>query len=446
MSHTAIFDIGKTNKKFLLFDEALEEVHRETIRIAESADEDGFPCEDLPALRRWMRETFAAAWADRRRPVTRLNVSAYGASWVHLDAAGEPTTPLYNYLKPAPALDEFYARWGGRERFALDTASPALGMLNSGLQLYWLKRERPAHFARIRRSLHFPQYAAYLFSGQAVSEHTSIGCHTALWYFTRGDYHPWVAEEGLTMLFPPLAPATRVFSVNWKGRALEVGAGIHDSSAALLPYLRRDAGPFMVLSTGTWSIALNPFSQDKLRPDELAADCMFYLRPDGLPVKASRLFLGREHEEQLAALARHFAAEAGDYGLPRFDAELYARLRADKRRYFAWRHLKAPYAAAPPGLDMADWRALPTFAHAYHQLIAELVDAQIHSIRLARGATPAKTLHVDGGFAANPVFMGALGAALDGEMTPMASAMTQGTALGAAMAVKYGARLFEVDR
>ncbi|SVB65319.1 uncharacterized protein METZ01_LOCUS218173, partial [marine metagenome] len=38
---TAVFDIGRTNKKFFLFDDDLKEVYREYIRFDEIVDEDG---------------------------------------------------------------------------------------------------------------------------------------------------------------------------------------------------------------------------------------------------------------------------------------------------------------------------------------------------------------------------------------------------------------------
>lgn len=44
---TAIFDIGKTNKKFFLFDADFQEVYREYTSIEPIEDEDGHPTENL---------------------------------------------------------------------------------------------------------------------------------------------------------------------------------------------------------------------------------------------------------------------------------------------------------------------------------------------------------------------------------------------------------------
>ncbi|MEI9908232.1 MAG: hypothetical protein WDO71_00275 [Bacteroidota bacterium] len=40
--------------------------------------------------------------ADERYDIKAVNFSAYGASFVYLDAKGEVMLPLYNYLKPYP--------------------------------------------------------------------------------------------------------------------------------------------------------------------------------------------------------------------------------------------------------------------------------------------------------------------------------------------------------
>ena len=46
----AIYDVGKTNKKLILFDEQYTVVYEESIQLAETKDEDGFSCEDVVAL------------------------------------------------------------------------------------------------------------------------------------------------------------------------------------------------------------------------------------------------------------------------------------------------------------------------------------------------------------------------------------------------------------
>lgn len=106
----AVFDIGKTNKKFFLFDDDYNEVYRDYVNLPLTVDEDGFETEDLEALRQWIKVTFDTILEDARFDIKTLNFSSYGASLVHLDYKGKPLTPLYNYIKELPneTIEEFY--------------------------------------------------------------------------------------------------------------------------------------------------------------------------------------------------------------------------------------------------------------------------------------------------------------------------------------------------
>ena len=48
--------------------------------------------------------------------------------------------------------------YGGESQFSKQTASPVLGNLNSGMQLYRMKYEKPEKFKQINYALHLPQY------------------------------------------------------------------------------------------------------------------------------------------------------------------------------------------------------------------------------------------------------------------------------------------------
>src|SRR5436305_1790635 len=141
----AIFDAGKTNKKLFLFDDGYNVVYEESVQLNEITDEDGFPCEDLQALTKWVSEKFRQISSNTDYNLRAVNFSAYGASFVHLDDSYKPLTPLYNYLKPYPEKfkRQFYNTYGGESLIAKQTASPVLGSLNSGMQLYRLKYEQP---------------------------------------------------------------------------------------------------------------------------------------------------------------------------------------------------------------------------------------------------------------------------------------------------------------
>lgn len=430
---TAVFDIGKTNKKFFLFDRNFREVYRKYVRLEETADEDGFPCERLETLTSWMREVFEEASLLPEFTIKRLNFSTYGASLVHLDAEGQPVTPLYNYLKPFPEalLEAFYDQYGPRLRWAAETASPVLGMLNSGLQLYWLKHTRPEVFSRITQTLHFPQYCAYLFSGQSISEYTSIGCHTGLWNFKDKDYHRWVYSEGLDHLFPPINPTTSAREVMINGKKVLLGAGIHDSSAALLPYIVVNEEPFILISTGTWSICLNPFSSELLNEADLQQDCLNFLRVDGNTVRAARLFLGNEYKIWVEKLADHFGKPHEAHRTVQYDPDIEKALQRFTEQVFRWESLKN-YGQPLEGTVELD--IFETYEEAYHQLVKELAVEQARVVKLAGGQTPFKKVYLDGGFVDNQLFIRYLLNQLSGyELITTNSPL--GSALGAAMAV-----------
>lgn len=432
MKVIAIFDIGKTNKKCFLFDRDYQEVHKDYQQFAELEDEDGFPCDDLARISRWVVKTLHQLLADDRFEVQAVNFSTYGASFVHLDDQGKPLTPLYNYLKPYPKeiLATFYETYGDPIHIARETASPPLEMLNSGLQLYWLKKARPAVFAKVKWSLHLPQYLSYLLTGIPLSEFTSIGCHTALWDYGKQDYHEWVYAEGIDQVLPPVVDTRLSINCHIEGKAIRVGVGIHDSSAALLPYLKAEKKTFLLISTGTWSIALNPFSESLLTESDLNHDCLNFLRVDGKPVKAARLFLGQEYKSQVALLHAHYQKGKGYHRSVRFDPDLYHRLKKNKNPRFRFESIQLERAQP----TQASWQEFDTFEAAYHQLLLELMELQVEVVERAMDGSSLSKLYVDGGFADNDLYIQLLAnhfrdLKLRTTQTPL------GSALGAALVI-----------
>jgi sugar (pentulose or hexulose) kinase len=403
---TAIFDIGKTNKKFFLFDDALRQQHREYHKLPTVTDDDGFECDDLPALTHWIRDTVARIITDGKYTLQYLNFSTYGATLVHLDADGHPVTPLYNYLKPIPdeIVREFFHRYPEAEN-NIETASPSLGMLNAGLQLYWIKKSKPAVFARIRHTLHFPQYLSYLFTGVLASEPTSIGCHTRLWDYTHRRYHRWLIEEQLDHLFPATVHTTHTSQVTLHGQPVTVGVGIHDSSSALAAYMLRTQDPFALISTGTWSITLNPFTREPLTADELRRDCLNYMTIFGAPVKASRLFLGHELDHQLSRLNTVFGKAPQYYKQVDLNPA-WVQLGAPETNTFYPETLNNP-TLVQDLFPQDQWSPArySTFEEAYHQVIWGLARLQVAAVRLALGNSPIHKLYLDGGFVGNDIFL-----------------------------------------
>ena len=426
----AIFDIGRTNKKFFLIDEQYIIVLERSVQFAEILDEDGFACEDVQQLSHWVQETLSETMLFSSFNIKAINFSAYGASFVHIDEKGKPVAPLYNYLKPyPPALQEkFYSVYGSAEKISLETASPELGSLNSGMQLYRLKQERDLLFQRIKYSLHLPQYLSYLVTGKAYTDITSIGCHTQLWDFSKSNYHHWVYAEKIDNILPPLFPSDKSITITIQDKEIEAGIGLHDSSAALIPYLASFSAPFILLSTGTWCISLHPFSNELLTAQELEQDCLCYLEYYGHPVKASRLFAGNEHELQVKILADHFNVASDYYRQVVFIPSLWKKMNTaiEVDPVKTGLHV-SPFADRNLGIFIS-------FEEAYHQLIYDIIRQQQLSTSLVLGATKVSRIFVDGGFARNAVYMHMLAAAFP-VMQVFSASVSQATAIGAALAI-----------
>ncbi len=426
----AIFDVGKTNKKFLLYDEKYNILTEESEKFEEIKDEDGFPCENLQALTNWIEKKFQENSSDANYNLRAVNFSAYGASLVHLDEAGKPLTPLNNYLKPYPEKlkKQFYDTYGDENLITKQTASPVLGSLNSGMQLYRLKHEQPKVFSQIKYSLYLPQYLSFILSSKKVSEITSIGCHTQLWDFQKNKYHDWVISEGLQNKFPPICRADKIIhAIN--GSSIAIGTGLHDSSAALIPYLKLFEEPFILLSTGTWCITLNPFNQNPLTDYELHNDCLCYLTYDGKPVKASRLFVGHEHEEQMKRFAEYFHKDLKYYQTIAYDNSLVSKLQ----RTDALKQSDSDTAMIQKSaFRKRTLNNFESYEAAYHQLMLDIMHQQVFSTNLVLAQSPVKKIFVDGGFGKNDVYMNLLASSFP-DIKIYASDIAQASSLGAAL-------------
>jgi len=429
----AIFDVGKTNKKLFLFDEQYKRVHEQSQTFEETTDEDGFPCEDVDALGSWIWKKFWEISLLEDFKILGVNFSAYGASLVYLNDYRKPISPLYNYLKPYPEKlkKQFYNTYGGESLIAKQTASPVLGSLNSGLQFYRLKHEKPDIYQQVKYALHLPQYLSFIVSSRTASDITSVGCHTHLWDFQKHKYHQWVYKEEMRTKFPPIYRGDKIVSIVNDSRKVPIGIGLHDSSAALIPYLTSFTEPFVLLSTGTWCISLNPFNHTLLSDYELHQDCLCYLSYEGKPVKASRLFAGYEHEQQVKRLSNHFHTAYDYYKTVTYNNELSKDFQPASRSQKLGGKTAMVQQSAFKERDLSNF---PTYEAAYHQLITDIVTQQVRSTNIVLNGTPVKRIFVDGGFSKNSIYMNLLANAYP-NIEIFAANIPQASSFGAAIAI-----------
>jgi sugar (pentulose or hexulose) kinase len=269
-----------------------------------------------------------------------------------------------------------------------------------------------------------------IITGRAYSDITSIGCHTNLWDFQSNNYHDWVSKEGIVEKLAPIYPGDQFIPSTFPSENYKVGVGLHDSSAALIPYLESFRESFILLSTGTWCISMNPFNSQPLTKAELDQDCLCYLSFQGKPIKASRVFSGFEHEQEVKRIATHFNKSIAkfksikldmavlDKYLPKGDLNVYFDSLVDGELDFSKQNLDG----------------FKNEVEAYHYFILSLVFKQYKSTQLVLNGTSVKRIFVDGGFSKNAIFMNLL-AMVFPDIEVYAASMAQATAMGAAVAL-----------
>lgn len=295
---TVVLDIGKTNAKLTLIDEAGKTLAE--VRTPNTVRRDGpYPHHDTERLWGWMLGQLRefAALADIRAivPVT------HGATAALIDDAGLVLpVPDYEHV-PGDATDA--ARYDALRPAFDESGSPRLPAgLNLGRQLDWLQARFPAEFARASHVLMYPQYWAWRLCGVAAGEVTSLGCHTDLWRPGEGAWSSLVERHGWQKLFPPRRDAwarlgtlrPELAADTGLAAGCEIVCGIHDSNASLLRHLLtlQSSGPCTVLSTGTWVIAaaLGSATKPLVEAQDMLANCDVF----GDAVPCIRFMGGRE--------------------------------------------------------------------------------------------------------------------------------------------------------
>ncbi|MDE2410225.1 MAG: carbohydrate kinase [Sphingomonadales bacterium] len=295
-----VIDIGKTLSKVTLWNGDGRLLDRQ-VRPNQPCVVDGLRRLDAAGIAAWLLDTLARY---RDRGVATIIPVGHGASVVALAADGPACAPL-DYEQPIPA-DILAAYRAARDPFA-QTGSPALpDGLNLGAQLFWLDRLYPE--TRGATLLPWAQYWAWLLTGRAVSEVTSLGCHSDLWNPGEGRFSALARREGWASRFAPLVRAGDVVGTlspaiaarTGLSEAVEVLAGLHDSNAALLAargfdeIARKEA---TILSTGTWFIAMRmPDAAVFTGALSEARDCLVNVDAYGRPVPSARFMGGREIE------------------------------------------------------------------------------------------------------------------------------------------------------
>lgn len=306
----AVFDVGKTNKKFTVFDSELHPLHSELTGIGEVKRGD-LLCDDVEALVGWVK-SILSMYKGR---LSAIAVATYGATVALVDGEGRLVMPVisYNHEVDPRVKEEFYREFGTPEELYLRTGTPPLGqLLNVGVQLFWVSREYPDEYKRVKNVLFLPQYLAYTLTDRPSLEVTSLGCHTYLYDLVRMDWSNVAEGLGVPARAPPMCD---VWEPLGEASGAVVTPGIHDSNASLLPYLLAEKGDFVLASTGTWCVLMYPGAPFSPSSDDVYRDVLYYVDAFGKPVKAARFKCGYEFDYYTNLIRESFGVEPLRIGL-----------------------------------------------------------------------------------------------------------------------------------
>lgn len=272
------------------------------VRANSLCERDGIRCLDADGIGGWLRATLRG-WAGH--PVETIIPVAHGAGFAAIGDEGMLFAPVdYEQVIPDDVTAAYRAE---RDGFSVTGSPPLPDGLNLGAQLYWMSRR---HRAAMENATLMPwaQYWAWFLTGKAVSEVTSLGCHTDLWSPGEGRFSPMAQRLGWAQRFAPVVKASDVVGTLRPALAAETGlpvtaqvlAGLHDSNAALLAargfgeIARQEA---TILSTGTWFVAMRLAAEGgSISSLPEGRDTLMNVDAYGWPVPSARFMGGREIE------------------------------------------------------------------------------------------------------------------------------------------------------
>ena len=296
-----VLDVGKTLTKLSTWSLSGELVAKLT---RPNAHENGYI--DSESIKDWLRGALRELSANSK--IKAILPVAHGAAWAAIKNE-ELVLPIIDYEQEIPK--EIECDYNLERGSFAETGSPRLpNGLNMGAQIYFAKRKFPKDMDGAIL-MPFAQYWAWVLSGVASSEITSLGCHTDLWNPQKEDYSSFAINDGIADQFAPLRRAFDVLgpiSVQWAnetGLSSEtlIYCGVHDSNAALIAargFKEIADTEATIVSTGTWFVAMRTpkggFSDAKLSEER---DCLINIDAFGNLIPSARFMGGREIETHI---------------------------------------------------------------------------------------------------------------------------------------------------
>jgi len=324
----AVLDVGKTNKKVLIYDLQFNVLVSSTESFPE-IEKNGLQHEQPKAVFTWLCDTLSQF--SEEYAIKAISVTTHGATIVCVDDAGNLTAPPLSYTNTTEPgfADEFYSKFGTRDHLQEATATAEVGdLINAGKMVYFLKKNFPTEFDATKWILSYPQYFGFKLTGCAGAEPTMLGCHSYLLNPHKHTYSEVAEKLDIIDKLPPTVNnsweslgkvSADIAAKTGVNPDCVVTYGIHDSNASLVPYLISGSKKFILDSTGTWCVAMRPSEKVAFTEDEIGKLVFYNMDIFKNPVKTSIFMGGLEYETYMTILKEKFPSKE----LPDFDADLY---------------------------------------------------------------------------------------------------------------------------
>ncbi|NOY74315.1 MAG: carbohydrate kinase [Kiritimatiellaeota bacterium] len=448
----AVLDVGKTNKKLLVFDENLKVL--DSIYENIPADESGpIHFEKMDEMSEWFLNGLAELAS--KHDVGAVSVTTHGATFAALGADGKLSAPLIAYTTdPGDDFNNaFFEKYGDRSELHGKLLTPLLGGLaNIARGIEFLREKYPAEFAATDKFLFFPQYFGHLLTGVAGADSTYAGCHTYLWNFEKNDWSFVADKMGIRGKLPAkIAGSAEILGTVTPAVSDRTGLsqdtivtyGVHDSNASLVPYLIKNKGRFILNSTGTWCVEMCPAEKAELTQADMDAGVFYNLSVFFQPVKTA-IFMGGAERDLYADILKRIDPSKGFLD---FDPGVYERVLNDAKLFITPGVLpgtgpfpdsvsrvidggtEIPADSIPGGDDIPE---SPRDAkYAYAAVNASLA-IQTGEMLKSVGAADGVKIYIEGGFRKNKGYQACLSSLFPG-CELVLSDIPEATAFGAAL-------------
>ncbi len=462
--HIAVLDIGKTNKKIIIFDAQLSIVDEKFTRIPEIED-DGILYDDVDSLKHWILDTLSELSTVYN--IKAISTSAHGATYSFVDENMESVVPQIAYnIDPGEQFHEdFYKLCGDPVELQKTTATPNFNLLiNPGKGIHYTQKKFSKEWGKASHLLLYAQYFGAWLTGNVCADPTYVGNHSYLWDFTKNDWSSVTDKLGIREILP------QTFMNPWDvmgkikpeiaeqtglGKDTVVSVGIHDSNGSMLPYIVSMKEPFLLNSTGTWCVIMNEKEEVRFEEDELGKVVFYNMNAFWKPIKTA-IFLGGMEFEHYSNLLQKIHNRT-DY--PVFNEQFVQKIIHDQDKFILPSVAKGigQFPDSNPRIiegdkiypldDVDSDKVVPGFFNNYEEALAVLnlslaIQTKVSFERA--GIAPGIQIFTEGGFSKNDSYNTMLTSFYPGSSFYLTD-LKEASAFGAAMCGKVAFEGTDID-